>query len=65
MDIAFCFPNLILFINNFKMSQSLSLLNVMLLLLKRKSCELLNYQFNWFIFETKETRKLRESLGNS
>lgn len=47
------------------MSQSLSLLHVTLLLLKRKSWGLLNYQFNWFIFETKETRKQRGALGNS
>lgn len=49
------------FINNFKMSQSLQLLYVTLLLLKRKSRGLLNYQFNLFIFETKETRKLSRS----
>lgn len=45
------------------MSGSLSLLNVMLLFLKRKSFELLNYQFNWFISETEETRKQWEALG--
>lgn len=59
-----CFPNLIVFINSFKMSWSLSLLYMALLLLKRRACGLLNYQCNWFIVETKETWKQRGALGN-